>query len=137
MDPFLTNSDAGYEGGDLYIDLGDVSEDILRDGKKSFEHGLPLNGDENMVDYTLWGRAPKTTSTVVAFANEAGAREKQDVGLNGLSTAEEFLFEHNGVKPYADYVAALRGKVDPTVLALWENDDYSPLKDPAGDNYHY
>ena len=137
MDPFLTNSDAAYEGGDLYIDLGDVSEDILRDGKKSFEHGLPLNGDENMVDYTLWGRAPKTTSTVVAFANEAGAREKQDVGLNGLSTAEEFLFEHNGVKPYADYVAALRGKVDPTVLALWENDDYSPLKDPAGDNYHY
>ena len=137
MDPFLTNSDAGYEGGDLYIDLGDVSEDILRDGKKSFEHGLPLNGDENMVDYTLWGRAPKTTSTVVAFANEAGAREKQDVGLNGLSTAEEFLFEHNGAKPYADYVAALRGKVDPTVLALWENDDYSPLKDPAGDNYHY
>ena len=137
MDPFLTNSDAAYEGGDLYIDLGDVSEDILRDGKKSFEHGLPLNGDENMVDYTLWGRAPKTTSTVVAFANEAGAREKQDVGLNGLSTAEEFLFEHNGAKPYADYVAALRGKVDPTVLALWENDDYSPLKDPAGDNYHY
>lgn len=137
MDPFLTNSDAAYEGGDLYIDLGDVSEDILRDGKKSFEHGLPLNGDENMVDYTLWGRAPKTTSTVVAFANEAGARAKQDVGLNGLSTAEEFLFEYEGAKPYADYVAALRGKVDPTVLALWENDDYSPLKDPAGDNYHY
>ena len=30
MDPFLTNPDAAYEGGDLYIDLGDVSEDILR-----------------------------------------------------------------------------------------------------------
>ena len=139
MDPFLTNPDAAFEGGDLYIDLGDISEDILRDGKKSFEHGLPLNGDESMVDYTIWGRAPKTTSTVVAFANEAGAREKQDVGLNGLSTADEFLFEYNGSKPYADYVKALtaEGKLDPAVRDLWMNDPFSPLNDPAGDNYHY
>ena len=137
MDPFLTNNDPTFEGGDLYIDLGDVSEDILRDGKKSFEHGLPLNGDENMIDRTLWGRMPKTTSTVVAFANEAGARAKQDVGLNGLSTAEEFLFEYEGKKPYADYVTALRGKVSSTVLEAWEQDAFSPLNDPAGDKYHY
>ena len=137
MDPFLTNPEAAYEGGDLYIDLGDVSEDILRDGKKSFEHGLPLNGEETMVDRTIWGLSAKTTSTVVAFANEAGAREKQDVGLNGLSTESEFLFEYNGKKPYAEFVANLRGKVDPVVLSLWEDDPYSPLNDPAGDNYHY
>lgn len=137
MDPFLTNADAAFEGGDLYIDLGDVSEDILRDGKKSFEHGLPLNNDETLIDRTIWGRSPKTTSTVVAFANEAGAREKQDVGLNGLSTTDEFLFEYNGSKPYADYVATLRNRVDQTVLDMWEQDDFSPLKDPAGDNYHY
>jgi cell surface protein SprA len=137
MDPFLTNPDATFDGGDLYIDLGDISEDILRDGKKSFEHGLPLNNDETMIDYTIWGRAPKTTSTVIAFANEAGAREKQDVGLNGLSSAQELLFDYQGTKPYADYVAALRGKVNPAVLALWEEDSYSPLNDPAGDDYHY
>ena len=138
MDPELTNADGEYTGGDLYIDLGDVSEDILRDGKKSFEHGLPLNeAEESLVDYTMWGRSPKTTSTIVAFANESGAREKQDVGLNGLSTEQEWLFEYNGVKPYADYVAALRGKVDPVVLATWEADPFSPLNDPAGDNYHY
>ena len=137
MDPFLTNADAAFEGGDLYIDLGDVSEDILRDGKKSFEHGLPLNNDETLIDRTIWGRSPKTTSTVVAFANEAGAREKQDVGLNGLSTTDEFLFEYNGSKPYADYVATLRNRMDQAVLDMWEQDDFSPLKDPAGDNYHY
>ncbi len=137
MDPFATNTDPGFEGGDLYIDLGDVSEDILRDGKKSFEHGLPLNNDENLVDRTLWGRSAKTTSTVVAFANEAGARVKQDVGLNGLSSEQEFLFEYEGKKPYADFVSSLRRKVDPSVLALWENDPYSPLNDPAGDDYHY
>ena len=138
MDPFLTNPDASFEGGDMYIDLGDVSEDILRDGKKSFEHGLPLEDtEETLVDNTIWGRTPKTTSTVVAFANEAGAREKQDVGLNGLSTEQEWLFEYNGTKPYADYVASLRNKVDPVILATWELDAFSPLNDPAGDNYHY
>lgn len=137
MDPKLTNSDPSYEGGDLYIDLGDISEDILRDGKKSFEHGIPLNGDESMVDKTIWGISPKTTSTVVAFANEANAREKQDVGLNGLSSEDEMLFEYNGQKPYADYVTALKGKVDQAVLDMWGIDPFSPLNDPAGDNYHY
>ena len=138
MDPFLTNPNATFEGGDLYIDLGDVSEDILRDGKKSFEHGLPLNEtDENLIEHTVWGHTPRTTSTVVAFANEAGARAKQDVGLNGLSTEQEWLFEYNGSKPYADYVAALQDKVDPIVLAMWADDPFSPINDPAGDNYHY
>lgn len=138
MDPFLTNPDAAYQGGDLYIDLGDVSEDILRDGKKSFEHGLPLSDTEtNMVDNTVWGRAPRTTSTVVAFANEAGARGKQDVGLDGLSTEQEWMFEYDGQKPYSDYVASLRDKVDPVVLEMWADDPFSPLNDPAGDDYHY
>lgn len=144
MDPFLTNPDATFEGGDLYIDLGDVSEDILRDGKKSFEHGLPLNADESTVDYTLWGRSPKTTSTVVAFANETGARKKQDVGLNGLSSAEErgdanqdFIFLYNGRNPYKDYLDALQSRVDPAVWDLWYEDKFSPRNDPAGDDYHY
>ena len=44
----------------------------------------------------MWGRVPKTTSTVTAFSNETGARKKQDVGLNGLSTEDEFLFTFNG-----------------------------------------
>lgn len=138
MDPFLTNQGTDYEGGDLYFNLGDISEDILKDGKKAFEHGLPINdNDANSTENTIWGRIPKTTSTVTAFSNEAGAREKQDVGLNGLSTTDEFLFEYNGKRPYADYVDALRAKVSPTVISEWEADAFSPLNDPAGDNFHY
>ena len=138
MDPFLTNQDAAFDGGDLYIDLGDISEDILRDGKKSFEHGLPLTDDvDALVEKTVWGRVPKTTSTTIAFSNDAGARAKQDVGLDGLSDEQELLHEYNGKMPYADYVAALRAKVNPSVLAQWENDPFSPLNDPAGDDYHY
>jgi cell surface protein SprA len=138
MDPFLTNPDLAFEGGDMYIDLGDISEDILRDGKKSFEHGLPLReDDETMVDNTIWGRNPRTTSTTIAFANETGARAKQDVGLDGLSTEQESLYEFAGQKPYADYVAALRDKVDHVVWDMWESDKFSPRNDPAGDNYRY
>lgn len=137
MDPFLTNADPTYEGGDLYFNLGDISEDILKDGKKSFEHGLPISDTDENTDKTVWGRIPRTTSTVTAFANEAGARQYQDVGLNGLSSAQELLFEYDGKQPYADYVSTLRGKVDGAVLTQWQSDPFSPLNDPAGDNYHY
>ncbi len=134
LDPKLTNPD-GYEG-DLYINLGDISEDILKDGKKSFEHGLPTN-DIDDTEKTIWGRVSRTTSTVVAFSNEQGSREKQDVGLDGLKNDEEFTFEYNGTHPYADYRAALQNKVTADVWNKWVNDPFSPANDPAGDNYHY
>ena len=134
MDPKLTNPE-GYDG-DLYIDLGDISEDILKDGKKSFEHGLPTNEIDD-TEKTIWGRVSRTTSTVVAFSNEPGSRERQDVGLDGLSTEQELTFEYNGARPYADYRAALQNKVTPDVWNRWLDDPYSPANDPAGDNYHY
>jgi len=137
MDPQLTNNHQ-FNGAKIYINLGDVSEDILKDGKKSFEHGLPINAeDESMVETTVWGRIPRTTSTTTAFSNETGARDVQDVGLNGLSTTQEFAFEYNGAHPYADYVQFLRQNVDQNILNRWDTDPYSPVRDPAGDNYHY
>lgn len=131
MDPALTNPD-GYEG-EMYINLGDISEDILRDGKKSFEHGLPISdNDVNSVDTTVWGRVPRTNSTVTAFSNETGARAKQDVGLNGLSTADEMNYG-----AYKTYIETLRSTMAVDVLAAWGADAFSPLNDPAGDNFHY
>ena len=72
--------------GTLYINLGEVSEDILKDGKKFFENGLPIDGDATKTEETVWGRVPRDRSVVYAFDNAAGARRRQDVGLNGLST---------------------------------------------------
>lgn len=133
MDPMLTNPEAGYSGGDLYIDLGDISEDILKDSKKSFEHGLPVSeADTNNVEYTVWGRVPRTTSTTVAFSNEAGARQLQDVGLNGLSSQMEKTYG-----AYRQYVEDLQTKVTPAVWNAWQDDRFSPVNDPAGDDYHY
>ncbi|MBR3648459.1 MAG: cell surface protein SprA [Paludibacteraceae bacterium] len=142
MDPFLTNSDATYSGGDLYIQLGDISEDILKDGKKAYENGLPVSGlEDGTTQNTMWGRMAKTTSSVTAFSNEAGARERQDVGLNGLSSSQEMTFAYDKggttLHPYKDYVDALRGKVNATVQAQWQSDPFSPFNDPAGDDYHY
>ena len=131
MDPALTNPD-GYDG-EMYINLGDISEDILRDGKKAFEHGMPVSdADLGRIDSTIWGYVPRTSSTVVAFSNEAGSRAKQDVGLNGLNDEQEKAWP-----AYKTYVDQLRSKVSADVLTNWADDPFSPLNDPAGDNFHY
>lgn len=131
MDPMLTNPD-GYNG-ELYINLGDISEDILRDGKKAFEHGLPISPDDaGRVDSTIWGLVPRTTSTVVAFSNEPGSRALQDVGLNGLNSEQE-----KNWPAYKQYLIELERRVSPDVWNRWESDRFSPRNDPAGDDFHY
>ena len=132
LDPFIY--DHQTTGGDLYFNLGEISEDILKDEKKFFENGLPIDGDTSKVDYTVWGKVPKQQSTVYAFDNTAGARLLQDVGLNGLSSDEEKEYP-----AYQDYLNKLRQKLNAVTLTEMENDplQLSPFFDPAGDKFHY
>lgn len=132
LDPFIY--DRQTAGGDLYFNLGEISEDILKDEKKFFENGLPIDGDTSKIDYTVWGKVPKQQSTVYAFDNTAGARLLQDVGLNGLSSDEEKEYP-----AYQDYLNKLRQKLNATTLTEMENDplQLSPFFDPAGDKFHY
>jgi len=132
MDPFIYDKNGVDKGGELYFNLGDISEDILKDGKKFFEHGLPVDKAESKTETTVWGRVPKTQSTVTAFDNTPGSRLVQDVGLNGLSTEDEFKFP-----TYSDYVEKVKAKVNGTARQRMENDKFSPLNDPAGDNYRF
>ena len=90
MDPFVENPD--HEGGDLYINLGNISEDILRDSRKSFENGLPGSPDVKNVDTTAWGRVPTVQAVVHAFDNAPESRIYQDVGLDGLRDQDEQTF---------------------------------------------
>ena len=83
MDPFVEDPD--NEGGDFYINLGNISEDILRDSRKSFENGLPGSAEVKNVDTTAWGRVPTVQAVVHAFDNAPESRQYQDVGLDGLS----------------------------------------------------
>jgi len=132
MDPYVNGGLNTDKTGDLYFNLGDISEDILKDGKKSFENGLPVDGDPTKTETTIWGRVPKTQSTVAAFDNTPGSRKYQDVGLDGLSTTDEFLFP-----TYKDYEDGVKAKLSAEALQKMKADQFSPLNDPAGDNYHY
>ncbi len=123
MDPFVYDTIGALSGGDLYFNLGDISEDILRDGRKSFENGLPTSADLSNLDTTVWGRVSKQQSLVNAFDNNPASRRFQDVGLDGLSDDDERSF-------YADYLEELKGIVSPQVYERFE-------ADPSKDNYHY
>ena len=128
LDPFIYDETA--EGGDLYFNLGEISEDVLKDEKKFFENGMPVDGDLSKVDTTVWGRVPRTQSTGYAF--DAQNRELQDIGLDGLSSEEELLFP-----TYAEYLEKLRTKLSGDAIARMMDDPFSPFNDPAGDDYHY
>ncbi|MFI3296823.1 MAG: cell surface protein SprA [bacterium] len=132
MDPFVNDTMGTHQGGDLYINLGDVSEDILKDGKKFFENGMPTDGDTTSVTSTVWGYVPNTQSTVLAFDATLSSREYQDVGYNGLRTVDEQTFS-----TYSDFLTSLRASLSSSAIAAMEADAYSVLNDPASDNYHY
>lgn len=136
MDPFVYNDTdpVKNEGGDLYFNLGDISEDVLKDGRKYYENGLPLDDDPAAVANTAWGKVPTRQSTVYAFDISQGtdAILKQDVGLNGLSKAEEAQF-----KVYSDYLNTFRSKISAETEARMLQDPFSPLNDLSGDKFHH
>lgn len=121
MDPFVENSD--HLGGDFYINLGDISEDVLKDSRKSFENGLPTSAQVVNVDTTAWGRVPSVQSVVDAFDNDSESRLYQDVGFDGLMNSDERTF-------FIDYLQSAQTIVDPDV---YEN----ILEDPSSDDFHY
>ena len=94
--------------GSLYFHLGNISEDILKDGRKQFENGLPGPTAQNLVHQTSWGKVPSTQSLLYAFNTVAEDRAVQDVGFDGLDDSQERLIYTNG-----------------------------PSEDPARDNYQF
>ncbi len=132
MNPFMDPENPNYDGGDLYFNFGEISEDILKDGLKSYENGIPVDGNDEFLRETVWGRVSSQNSLTYSFDNASGARLAQDVGLDGLPNDDEFTFPS-----YARYVERLRQKLSPTAIAAMEADPFSPLNDPAGDNYHF
>lgn len=126
LDPFIYSreeADAADYGGDFYINLGEVSEDILRDGKKFYESGMPVDGSKSYT-YTQWGKIPTQSTVTYAFATTSGSRALQDVGFNGLTDVEEQEFYKSA------YLDQIQGKVNQAVFD-------SIFADPARDDYHY
>lgn len=126
LDPFMKAREAGTTfNGDLYFNLGEISEDVLKDGKKFYESGLPIDDDPTQYTETVWGRVPTQNTVTYAFNTSSGSRAKQDVGFNGLSSENEKSYP-----AYAAFLAAIQPKVRPEVYD-------SILMSPSADKYHY
>jgi len=108
LDTFSDQVSASNDLGELVFHLGNISEDVLKDGRKQYENGLPASGQNTATYNTSWGITPATQSLVYAFDADGQNRALQDVGLDGLTDDEERLIYSNG-----------------------------PAEDPAGDNYTY
>lgn len=127
QDPYLSNPNPN-NAGQLYINIGNVSEDILRDNRRSAENGLPRSTDPSLqfVDTTVWGLVPRQPVVNFAFDADPAARRLQDVGLDGLNDdAERAFFDAS----YLQQLATAYGVNSPA----YQN----AFTDPSFDNYHY
>ena len=110
-DGIVTNPTPTNQKGSLYINLGSISEDILKDGRKVFENGLPEDGVVDIgvnIDTTAVANVPTEKSLLYAFDTGNNTRTNQDIGLDGMSDLEE-------VNRFPDI----------------------GLSDPSSDNYHF
>ncbi len=127
LNPFMDKADGDQVSGpgNIYINLGNVSEDILRDSRLFFENGLR---DNARTDTTEWGRIPRTQAVTNAFDNEPANRVKQDVGLDGFDNVGER--EH-----FADVLAVYEANLTPNAFneinADPSNDDFVYFNDEA------
>ncbi len=135
MDPFIQSQNGRVEtpdgagipnstGGKFFINLGNISEDVIPDRRHGFENGLPVtDADLNDVEETVWGRVTTQQFLTDAFSAEDGARDKQDVGLDGLNDEAERFF-------YRDYLAAVQPRLSATAFQRLQ-------ADPSKDNFRY
>jgi cell surface protein SprA len=112
LDPYVgAGATPKSNTGKMYFNLGEISEDILKDERKQYENGLgpgqilatPRPGKAN------WGDVPASQSLIYAFDANADNRTSQDIGLDGLSNGNEATVYNN----------------------------FATDPDPAGDDYRY
>ncbi|HEX4876159.1 MAG TPA: cell surface protein SprA [Chitinophagaceae bacterium] len=124
QDPFITNT-ANPNGGQLYFNLGNISEDILRDGKRQYENGLRTPTNNASIDSnTVWGQVPSNPMQITnGFSIQPSDRQFQDVGYDGLQDADE-------KRRYSSYLSSLAGTFG-TGSPVYQQ----ALNDPSADNF--
>ncbi len=118
QDPFVSDKVAATKGK-LVLNLGNVSEDILKDGRRFYENGMPTPTIPAQIDSSTWGKVPINPIQVTnAFSNNPEDRKFQDVGLDGLNDEEEKVKRANVINQISS----------PAILQQFN-------KDPSADNY--
>jgi cell surface protein SprA len=123
MDPFL---DDDQISGELVINLGDISEDILKDGNTQFENGLPsITEISPPLETSAWGVTPAIPPVSVAFDTDPESRDMQDVGLDGLNDSVEAIF-------FSEFVTAIQANT-----TLSDSIKTRLINDPSSDNFEF
>lgn len=132
LDPFNQDAEDAapnslMSGGELYFNLGNISEDILPDSRKSYENGLSPNNSPgiNDMDTTVWAQVPNAQVTVNAFDNDPSSRINQDVGLDGFSNSAEKV-------KFAEYINWVNNNTTLSAAAKARM-----IADPSSDDYNY
>lgn len=137
MDPFNSDynsstypdMDANSKpSGELYINLGNVSEDIVKDGKMVYENGLPgspsgSNASLPTIESNI-GKVPLISPIANSFVNDPADRPFQDVGYDGFSDSAE-------ARKFSPFISALLASGASGV------DVQEALNDPSSDKYHF
>ncbi|GAB1308142.1 cell surface protein SprA [Urechidicola sp. KH5] len=119
-------SDPFNQVGDLYFNLGNISEDVLKDGRKLYENGLPSEGGTENTDPSIWGKVPNSQSLLYSFDTDDTARLNQDIGIDGLNDEEETAMFGTtfGPDPSSDNYRYFRGSQydadDATILTRYK-----------------
>lgn len=99
MDPYADGKTLGTDPK-LLLHLGNVSEDVLKDGKMQYENGLPTPGTPSSTTNSNWGIQPKQPPILYAFSTEGEDRKVQDAGYDGLTSDQEAMrFGNTFVNP--------------------------------------
>jgi cell surface protein SprA len=126
MDPYACKQDAANEGS-FYINLGNISEDVLRDNRRASENALPrTEADNQYIDTTVWGRVPRKPVINFAFDADPATRQRQDLGLDGFDDETERAWFNE------QYLALIAAKFGVNSQAY-----QAALADPSNDNYRY
>ncbi|MFM2359619.1 MAG: hypothetical protein RLY16_1612, partial [Bacteroidota bacterium] len=125
QDPFIPFGDrdqTNSRGGRLYFNLGNISEDIMKDGKRYYENGLPTPNSPLPISNSIWGKVPLNPIQVTnAFSNDPNDRLFQDIGLDGLNNDSEVVVR-------SQYLTNLQG-----ILGAQALQDVQ--RDPSLDDY--
>jgi cell surface protein SprA len=123
QDPFIKMPNS--RGGKMFLNFGNVSEDILKDGKRFYENGMNTPKIPASVDSTnTWGKTPVNPIQITqAFSNDPDDRPFQDVGFDGL--------DDNGERRKKAYVLQRLANTFGAGSAIYQK----TLADPANDDY--
>lgn len=131
QDPYILNPSS--TGGQMYFNLGNVSEDILKDGRRFYENGLSTTQTPAREDTSTWSRVPRNPIQVAqAFSNIVEERPQQDVGFDGAGDADEAKFRSDFLNSFGANFGT--GAAYQKLVADPSSDNYRHFRDELYNN---